>query len=124
LSLSVPILAQPIAQGQTLQNVALLLNTSDTPAGAVFTVPEGGVTITITGTQSIPDADLSVYLVSISASSTAALGDRTVLASVPGMASTTQGAIGLLTVTTASLAVAMPSVARGVKPHFRAGRSG
>lgn len=122
LSLSVPILAQPIAQGQTLQNIALLLNTSDTPAGAVFTVPEGDVSIAVTGTQTLPGADLSVYLVSIRANSSAVLGDRTVLASVPGMAATTQAAIGLLTVTSASLS--QPDLGMARKPHFRAGRAG
>jgi hypothetical protein len=96
LPLSIPILALPVVAGQTRTNVALLLNTSTTVAGAQFKVLEGGVTIAITGTQSI--AGMDVYLVSITTDANAVPGDRTVLASVPGMPSTQQAAIGLLTV--------------------------
>jgi hypothetical protein len=120
LPLSVPILAFPIAPGQTLTNVALLLNSSTAPDGASFKVPEGGVSITITDNTLPPIYGMNVYVVTITADANAALGDRTVLASVPGMASTNQAAIGLLTVQN----VSAPSVAAtAAKPNFRQGRA-
>src|SRR5262249_32771449 len=63
---------------------------------------EGGVAITVTGTQSVPQAGGSVYLVTIAVDPTAALGDRSVLASAPSMPATNQAAIGLLTIVAAS----------------------
>lgn len=96
LDLSIPILALPVYPGQTRSNVALLLNTSETPRDAVFKVLEGGVSIQVIGTTTV--AGMGVYVVNIQVDANAAFGDRTVLASVPGMPSTTQAAIGLLTV--------------------------
>jgi hypothetical protein len=96
LELSIPILALQISPGQEIVEVALLLNTSQAPYGAVFTVREGGVTITIRGTQQV--GDMVVYCVTVAADHTATIGDRTILANVPGMAATNQAAIGLLTV--------------------------
>lgn len=118
-ALSIPILALAIRPGQQVDNIALLLNTSQTPNGASFSVVEGGVSISITGTQDLPGLDMSLYLVSISADANAAPGDRTVLASVPGMASTQQAAIGLLTVGGPTLVTSQTGPS---KPNFRRGR--
>lgn len=117
--LSIPVLALAVSPGQQVSNIALLLNTSDTPDGAVFTVPEGGVSIRIDGTQALPNAELSLYQVTLCVDANAAIGDRSILASVPSMPATQQAAIGLLTV------VAPPQVrlAGGPrKPHARHSR--
>ncbi|WP_331131779.1 hypothetical protein [Limnobacter sp.] len=119
LPLSVPILAFPVTPGSTRNNVALLLNTGDAPDGAVFTVPEGDVKIAITGTQDV--AGMTVYLVSITTAPNAVLGDRTILAQVPGMASTQQAAIGLLTVVS-SLGSGLNNQQR-LKPSVLKGRA-
>jgi hypothetical protein len=120
LTLSIPILAFPIEPGMVRKNVALLLNTGDAPTGAAFKVVEGDVTIDITGTQTV--AGMEVYLVTITASTNAKPGDKTVLASVPGMPAGQQGAIGLLTVV-AQLPGKSASLGKQNKPHFRNGRA-
>jgi hypothetical protein len=126
LPLSIPILALGIRPGQSLGNIAVLLNTSEAPQGAVFTVPEGGVTITVDGTQALPDSGMTVYLATIAADPAATPGDRTVLAQVPGMPATTQAAIGLLTVTQPAgtpLAKGAAAGPKAAKPTFRRGRA-
>jgi hypothetical protein len=120
LPLSIPILAYALAPGQSVENVALLLNTSDTPNGASFTVPEGGVTIQVTGTASLPAAQMNVYLVTITASATAKPGDRSVLAAVQGMPATSQAALGLLTIAAPTASTQQVS---GARPAFRKGRT-
>lgn len=119
LALSIPILALAIRPGQQIDNIALLLNTSLAPDGALFSVVEGGVSITITGTHNLPGQDMSLYLVSLRADANAAPGDRSILASVPGMASTQQPAIGLLTVGGPTLITSQTGPS---KPNFRRGR--
>lgn len=119
LPLSIPILAYALAPGQVVENVALLLNTGEAPDGAVFTVPEGGVSILVQGTQPLPSAGMTVYIVTLTASPNAQTGDRTVLASVPGMPATSQAAIGLLTVAAATPAAA----GTAARPSFRKGRA-
>lgn len=120
-TLSIPILAFALAPGQSMHNVALLLNNAQTLPGASFTVPEGGVSIEVTGTQAMPPAaQMSVYLVTVTASADARPGDRSILASVPGMAPTDQPALGLLTIT-AGAAVTLPKPP--ARPAFRSGRA-
>ncbi|MDH0865649.1 hypothetical protein [Mitsuaria sp. GD03876] len=92
-----------IEVGETISNVALMLSTGQAPADATFTVSGSGVTIAVNGSRQVLNTRYHVFLVTITASSTAALGDRTVLANVPGQTPTTAGAIGLLAVTPASV---------------------
>lgn len=123
IPLSVPVMALPMSPGQTLGNVALMLNTSTTPPGASFTVPEGGVTIQVTGTQEVQSVGgpMQYYIVNITVDAAAALGDRTVLASVPGMPATHNAAIGLLTVGSASTTVNVKT--SSARRSLRAGRA-
>lgn len=120
LPLSIPILAFPLEPGMVRNNVALLLNTGEAPVGAKFKVIEGDVTISITGTTTV--AGMQIYLATISASANAKPGDKTILASVPGMPSSQQPAIGLLTVVT-NLSGKPASLTKENKPHFRKGRA-
>lgn len=117
LPLSIPILAFPLEPGMTRTNVALLLNTGDAPAGATFKVAEGDVSIQVTGSQTV--AGMQVYIVSITAAPNATPGDRNILASVQGMPTSNQAAIGLLTVVSQ-----LPGqTTKQAKPHFRLGRA-
>lgn len=118
LPLSIPILAFPIQPGMTRHNVALLLNTSEAPAGAVFQVAEGDVQIQVTGSQTI--AGMQVYIVTVIAMPNATPGDKTILANVPGMPVSSQAAIGLLSVVPQ---LAGKSTLARSKPHFLKGRA-
>ncbi|NBF11714.1 hypothetical protein [Pseudomonas sp. Fl4BN1] len=114
-TMSIPVLALALQPGQQVSNIALLLD-GTVPDGAVFTVPEGGVSIRIDGTQQQPTG---VYLVTLSVEADAAIGDRTILASVPSLPATQQAAIGLLTVGGPTLATRQSAP---VKAPIRRGR--
>ena len=118
---SIPTLAYALAPGQHADNVALQLNTNAAPGGAVFSVPEGGVTITVTGSASLPQAQMNVYLVSIAVDPAARPGERSILASVPGMPATTLAATGLLAVAPAPAPALL--AAPGARPRSRHGRA-
>lgn len=120
LPLSIPILAFPIEPGMTRSNVALLLNTGDAPAGAVFKVVEGDVSIQVTGTQTV--AGMQVYITTVTAAPKASAGDKTILVSVPGMPVSSQAAIGMLTVVPQLPGKTGPGTTQN-KPHFRKGRA-
>jgi len=120
LPLSIPILAFPLEPGMVRSNVALMLNTGDAPSGGTFKVVEGDVDIQVTGTQSV--AGMQVYIVTITASANAKPGDKTILASIPGMPASPQAAIGLLTVV-GQLNGKHFQMAGQAKPHFRKGRA-
>lgn len=123
--LSIPILAYALTPGQQVSNVALLLNTSQTPDNPVFTVQEGGVRIEITGKQYLQNIELSVYLATISVDAGATVGDRTILAAVPGMPETSQAAIGVLTVagSAARSPVQLSNVPAKARPKFSRSRA-
>ncbi|RZS40487.1 hypothetical protein EV673_2253 [Limnobacter thiooxidans] len=120
LPLSIPILAFPLEPGMVRSNVALMLNTGDAPSGGTFKVVEGDVDIQVTGMQSV--AGMQVYIVTLTAGANAKPGDKTILASIPGMPSSQQAAIGLLTVV-GQLNGKQSSLAGQAKPYFRKGRA-
>lgn len=100
---SIPRPAFAIQAGQSIANVAVMLQSGLTPLNATtLTVPQGGVTIVINDQAQLLDTDVWVYLVTITADGTAMPGDRDVAASVLGSPVSPQGAIGLLTVTPAT----------------------
>jgi hypothetical protein len=129
---SIPVLSLAVPRGATTGDVALALNTGDTPQDAQVTVEGGGVTVTVTGQT--PGGGVPALLVSITVTADAALGDRGVSVTVPNQPSSSQAAIGLLNVVEAEAAPravrsagnlpATPKVTtRGpIKPHFLGGR--
>jgi hypothetical protein len=117
--LSFPILSLPIARGSTMTDIALVLN-ADAPDGLEVDITGTGVTAKVTGKNTVSGVGV-VAMLSLTASSSADLGDRGILVAAPGAPKSSQPAIGLLNVVDST-----PTVVAGVtglRPHFRRGRA-
>jgi hypothetical protein len=126
IPLSFPILALPLKNGQALSQVALMLNTADASGEATFSVPEGGLTISVTGKGSVEttQGQQGYYLVTLAVDPSAKPGDRTILASVGGMPATPYAAVGLLTVVAGPAVTASTGTTSNTRTlHVRGGRA-
>lgn len=117
LPLSVPVLAYPIAQGATVNGVALPLNLGTAPTEA--TVKTTNPNVTITTDQITTIASIVTLIVTVSASAQAAVGDCGVFVTVPGQPTSPEPALGLLTVTPRTTSPRLASVRRAAPPHLR-----
>lgn len=101
LVMSVPVLALPIAQGATLEQLALPLNLSAAPASADVTTTNPQVTVAVDEITTIDG--MVTLIVTLSAADAAAVGDCGIVVSVSGQPISQAPALGLLTVTPAVL---------------------
>lgn len=122
LPMSVPVLALPVAQGATVGHLALPLNIGSPPASpdlVTVTVTTPGVSIAVDSIAT--DNQIVTLIVTVTASSSAAVGDCGIIVDIQGSPTSPEPAIGLLTIIpAASSAASAPSRPRVLRMGMRA----
>jgi hypothetical protein len=98
LTLAIPILAFPVAQGSTVTNVAVPLNLGDPPAASAVSVTTTAAGVTVSVDSVVMISQIVTLIVTVTADAAAPLGDCGVSVTVSGMAASNQPALGLLTI--------------------------
>lgn len=120
IAMSVPVLALPVVQGTTVGNLAMPLNLANAvPASAVtVTTTAAGVDVEVDSVTEI--AGMVTLMVTITASSEAALGDAGIFVAVSGSPSSSEPALGLLTIVAGTGSSAARARRRLGRPGVRA----
>lgn len=116
IPLSVPILAMRLPSASVTDNLAIPLNVNTPLSNPQVTVTGGGVTITVTGQDTV--SNVPVLIVTISVAPEAQPGPRGVIVTDPQLPKVAQAAFGLLTIVSGT-PVRAPS---GKAWRLRAGR--